>query len=179
MKYNDRFIYIMQEFNDALAHNVVKQLFELDNKSKKDIVLIINSDGGDVSALFAILGAMKIVKSSVATVCMGRAYSAAALLLIAGTKGKRFITPHSDIMFHEVSTEIEGKYSSIKDEMISLEHYDDMMQKIAKESLTIPFNRVLKRRKEAYFNADQALTIGAVDHILTDIDELTKYTQVI
>lgn len=179
MKYNERFVYIMQEFNDKLAVDVVKQLFELDNKSKKDIVMLINSDGGDVSSLFAIHGAMKLVKSNIATVCLGRAYSAAAMLLIAGTKGKRFITPLSDIMFHEVSSEVEGKYSTIKDELVSIEHYDKMMQKIAKESLTISFNKVLKRRKEAYYDAEQALAIGAVDHIITDVDELVKYTQII
>lgn len=176
MKYNDRFVYIMQEFNDNLARDVVKQLFELDNKNKKDITVFINSDGGDVSTLFAILGAMKLIKSDVATVCMGRAYSAAALLLIAGTKGKRYITPLSDIMFHEISSEVEGKYSSIKDELVSIDHYDKMTQKIAKESLTISFNKVLKRRKEAYYDAEQALKIGAVDHIITSVDEIANLT---
>lgn len=175
MSYSERFIYLMKDFGDDLAVSIVKQLFELDNKAKKDITLVINSDGGEVSALFAIHDAMKMVKSDVATLCLGRAYSAAACLLISGTKGKRFITPMSDIMFHEVSSEVEGRLSTIKDEMVSIEHYDNMMQKIAKENLGIPYTKVLRRRREAYYDANQALKVGAVDHIVQGIDDLTKH----
>ena len=177
MIYNDRFIYIMQEFNDTLAKNVVKQLFDLDNKNTNDIVMVINSDGGDVSTLFAILGTMKMIKSDVVTICSGRAYSAAALLLISGTKGKRYITPFSDIMFHEISTLVEGKYSSIKDELISVEHYNKTVQKIVKENLTISYNKVLMKRNEAYYDATQSLKIGAVDRIITNVNELVTISK--
>ena len=176
MSYNDRFIYLMRDFNDDMALNVIKQLFDLDNKNKRDIFLIINSNGGDLSALFAIHDAIKLIKSNVATVCIGRAYSAAACLLIAGKKGKRFITKHSDIMFHELSSEIEGKISAIKDEMESLKHYDSIMQELASENLGTSYKKVLKRRKEAYYNATEALDIGAVDYIINSIDDLAKYT---
>ena len=176
MSYNDRFIYLMRDFNDDMALNVIRQLFDLDNKNKRDIFLIINSNGGDLSTIFAIHDVIKLIKSDVSTVCIGRAYSAAACLLISGKKGKRFITKHSDIMFHELSSEIEGKISAIRDEMESLKHYDGIMQELASENLGTSYKKVLKRRKEAYYNAQEALDIGAVDYIINSIDDLAKYT---
>lgn len=175
MSYDERFIYIMAGFDDTLASIVTRRLFELDNKGKRDILLVINSEGGDVSTLFAIHDAMKLVRSDVATLCMGRAYSAAACLLISGAKGKRFITPMSDIMFHEVSAEVGGKISSMKDEMVSIQHYDNMMQRIAHENLGIPYKKVLRRRHEAYYDAKEALKVGAVDHIVSGIEEIGKF----
>ena len=172
MKYNDRFIYLMQDFSDMLALHVVKQLFELDSKNTKDIVLVINSDGGDVEALFAIHDAIKIVKSDVATLCIGHAFSCGANLLIAGTKGKRFITPISSIMFHEMSINVDGTVSNVKDELVSIKHYNNMLEKIAKDNLGPAYKGHTKSRKDNYFNAEQALKIGAVDHIVNNISEM-------
>lgn len=172
MKYNDRFIYIMQDFTDNLAQQVIKHLFELDNKNRRDITLIINSGGGDTDALFAIHDTMKMLRSDVATLCIGRAYSSAACLLVSGEKGKRFITPTSDVMFHEISSGVEGKISNMEDEMVSMKHYEAMMQKIVQANIGIPYHKILRKRRESYYNADQALKIGAVDKIVNSIDEV-------
>ena len=173
MKYNDRFLYLMQDFSDMLALHVVKQLFDLDGKNTRDIVLVINSDGGDVEALFAIHDAIKMVKSDVATICIGHAFSCAANLLIAGTKGKRFMTPISSIMFHEMTAKIDGSTSTINDEMVSIKHYSSMFTKFAKDNLHPEhYKQVLRPRKDIYFNAEQALEIGAIDHIVTNVSDM-------
>jgi ATP-dependent Clp protease protease subunit len=162
----------MGEFTDVFAQNIIKQLFDLDNKNSRDIVLIINSDGGDVSALFAIHDAMKMVGSDVATLCLGHAYSCAADLLIAGTKGKRFITPTSDIMFHEMSGKAEGSVSEIKDELVTIAHYNKMLRQMTINSLGEKHKYALRSRKDTYLNAEQSLKIGAVDHIVKNIDDM-------
>jgi ATP-dependent Clp protease protease subunit len=175
MKYNDRFLYLMQDFNDMLSLHIVKQLFELDSKNTRDIILVINSDGGDVEALFAIHDAIKIVKSDVATLCIGHAFSCAADLLISGTKGKRFMTPISSIMFHEMMMKMDGSTSNFNDEMVSIKHYNNMLAKIAKDNLNpAHYKQALRTRKDNYFNAEQALKIGAIDHIVTSINDMTS-----
>lgn len=162
----------MEGFTDIFAQNVVKQLFALDNKSTRDIVLVINSDGGDVSALFAIHDAMKMIRSDVATLCLGHAYSCAADLLIAGAKGKRFITPTSDLMFHEMSGKAEGSMSEIKDELVTIAHYNKMLRQMTINSLGKNHKFALRARKDTYLDAEQALKIGAVDHIVKNIDDM-------
>lgn len=173
MKYNDRFLYLMQDFSDMLALHVVKQLFDLDGKNTRDIVLVINSDGGDVDALFAIHDAIKMIKSDVATLCIGHAFSCAANLLISGTRGKRFMTPISSIMFHEITAKIDGSTSTLNDELVSIKHYNNVFAKIAKDNLDpLHYKQALKLRKDVYFNAEQSLEIGAIDHIVTNVSDM-------
>ena len=98
----DRIIMLGSEINDVVAELVVAQLLFLEAEDpEKDIQLYINSPGGSVSAGFAIFDTIQYIKPDVATICVGRAASMGAFLLSAGTKGKRFALPNSDIMIHQ------------------------------------------------------------------------------
>lgn len=176
MKYNERFVYVMQDFSDSLASNVIKLLFELDAKPKSDIVMLINSSGGDISAMTAIHDAMKMLRNDVATVCIGNAYSSAAVILAAGTKGKRFITPYSEVMLHEPSSKASGKYSEMMDEMKTLQFSDQIIKNILAKNVKVSVDEILIARTDKYFTAEEAVTVGLADHIVTSIDEVIKAT---
>ena len=99
----DRIIFLGGPLHDAVANSVIAQLLFLDNQdNKKDIKLYINSPGGSVTAALAVYDTMQYIKSPVATMCVGLAASAAAILLAAGEKGKRFALPNSEVLIHQV-----------------------------------------------------------------------------
>lgn len=100
---DNRIIRLTKAVDTETSEKIVEQLLKLDAiKSNKDIIFYINSPGGSVSDGMAIYDAMQIVKSDVKTICLGRCSSMAAILLSGGTKGKRYITPNSEVMIHEV-----------------------------------------------------------------------------
>src|SRR5437660_12476743 len=98
----ERIIFLGTPIDDTIANLVMAQLLHLESEDPdKDINLYINSPGGDISSLFAIYDTMQFIKPDIGTVCMGQAASAAAVLLAAGTKGKRYALPHSRILIHQ------------------------------------------------------------------------------
>ena len=116
----ERIIFIGGIIDDSLANLIIAQLLFLESQDqKKDIKLYINSPGGSVTAALAIYDTLRYVKCDVATICIGMAASAAALLLTAGTKGKRFILPNSEAMLHQVMGGAQGQASEIA---ISAQH---------------------------------------------------------
>src|SRR3990167_4058646 len=111
----DRVIFIGGPINDATANTIIAQFLFLElQDSKKDISFYINSPGGSVSAALAIHDTMQYVKPDVATICVGVAASAAALLLAGGAKGKRFSLPNSELLIHQVMGGIEGQAVEIE-----------------------------------------------------------------
>ncbi len=112
---NDRIIMLSDEVNDATASLVVAQMLYLEAQDPdKDINFYINSPGGSVSAGFAIYDTMNFIKCDVSTICLGMAASMGAFLLAAGTKGKRFALPNSEIMIHQPLGGTRGQASDIK-----------------------------------------------------------------
>ncbi|MBE6651103.1 MAG: ATP-dependent Clp endopeptidase proteolytic subunit ClpP [Ruminococcaceae bacterium] len=112
---NDRIIFLADEVNDATATLVVAQLLYLEAQDPdKDISLYINSPGGSISAGMAIYDTMNFIKCDVSTICIGMAASMGAFLLAAGTKGKRFALPYSEIMIHQPLGGMQGQASDIK-----------------------------------------------------------------
>src|ERR1700733_12409504 len=98
----DHIIFLGTPIDDTVANLISAQLLFLEYENPdKDISLYINSPGGDITGLFAIYDAMKFIKPDVATYCMGQAASAAAVLLAAGAKGKRYAMPHARILLHQ------------------------------------------------------------------------------
>lgn len=112
----ERIIFLSGAINDPLANTVIAQLLFLESQDpKKDIQLYINSPGGSVSSALAIYDTMQYIKPSVSTICMGLAASGGALLLAAGTKGKRYSLPNAEIMIHQVMAGgIEGQAVDIE-----------------------------------------------------------------
>src|SRR5437660_1756848 len=98
----ERIIFLGTPIDDTIANLIMAQLLHLESEDPdKDINLYINSPGGDITGLFAIYDTMQYIKPDIMTICMGQAASAAAVLLGAGTKGKRFILPHSRVLIHQ------------------------------------------------------------------------------
>lgn len=167
---DNRIIRLNKEVTAEEADKIVEQLLKLDAlKSKKDILFYINSPGGAVSSGMAIYDAMQMIKSDVKTICLGRCSSMAAILLSGGTKGKRYITPNSEVMIHEVSTFNCGKIGDVK---ISYEHSNALNERIIKiladnTGKDIEQIRQDIQPKDKWFNAEEALEYGLVDKILT------------
>ena len=168
--FDNRIIRLNKTIDAEVAENIVDQLLKLDTiKSKKDIIFYINSPGGAVSAGMAIYDAMQMVKSDVRTICIGRCASMAAVLLSGGTKGKRYITPNSEVMIHEVSSFNMGKVGELK---IDYEHTNTLNERIIKllaenTGKTIKQVRHDIQLKDRWFNAEEALKYGLGDKILT------------
>ena len=166
---DNRIIRLTKAVDTETSEKIVEQLLKLDTiKSKKDIVFYINSPGGTVSDVMAIYYAMQLVKSDIKTVCLGRCSSMAAILLSGGTKGKRYITPHSEVMIHEVSTFNCGKIGDVK---ISYEHSNALNERIIKilannTGKDIDQIRQDIQQKDKWFNAEEALEYGLIDKIL-------------
>ena len=168
--FDNRIIRLNKTIDAAVAEEIVDQLLKLDTiKSKKDIIFYINSPGGAVSAGMAIYDAMQMVKNDIKTICIGRCASMAAVLLSGGTKGKRYITPNSEVMIHEVSSFNMGKVGELK---IDYEHTNTLNERIIKllaenTGKTVKQVRHDIQLKDRWFNAEEALKYGLGDKILT------------
>ena len=169
----NRIIYINGEINGNLASYVIQRLLYLDSISHEDISLYINSAGGGVIDGLAIIDCMNILKSSVATICVGCAYSMAAIILASGTIGKRYSLLHSEIMLHEpFSNGVLGKESDIK---ISL----NRVNKYKESLIEILISKTKKNRKEIerqlnfdnFLNPMEARKIGIIDKVIKGGDE--------
>lgn len=167
--FDNRIIRLNKDIDTEEAEKIVEQLLKLDaTKSKKDIIFYINSPGGKVSDGIAIYDTMQMIKSDVRTICLGRCASMAAVLLSGGTKGKRYITPNSEVMIHEVSSYSGGKIGEIK---VSYEHsntLNERLMRILADNTGKSIKQIKKdtQLKDKWFNADEALKYGLVDKIL-------------
>jgi len=164
----DRIIFIRDEFNSQMADSVIAQLLFLETDDPEaDIHMYINSPGGSASAMLAIFDVMKYIKPAVSTLGMGQCMSAASFILAAGTKGKRFALPNTDIMIHELSTGTQGKYKDIKNYM---KHTDRLHEKVTKYYSEItgkPLARIKKDMEiDNYMSAEEAVEYGLIDKIL-------------
>jgi ATP-dependent Clp protease protease subunit len=103
----DNIIFLQTPIDDQIASLIAAQLIHLESENPdKDISIYINSPGGDITALFAIYDTMQFIKNDIATICLGQAASAAAVLLAAGTKGKRMALPHARVLLHQPSGQV-------------------------------------------------------------------------
>jgi ATP-dependent Clp protease, protease subunit len=111
----DRIVFLGTPIDDTVANLIMAQLLHLESEdADKDINLYINSPGGEITGLFAIYDTMQFIKPEIATYCMGQAASAAAVLLAAGTKGKRHALPHARILIHQPYSGAGGQASDIE-----------------------------------------------------------------
>ncbi len=164
----DRIIFIGTSIDDTVANLVIAQMLFLQMEDpKKDIHIYINSPGGSVTAGLAIYDTMQFVTCDVATYCMGMAASMGAVLLCAGTKGKRFALPNSDIMIHQVSGGAQGTASDV-------ERSVEFMYKLKRRLNHIIAHHSGKSVKDVerdadrdyYMTADEACKYGLVDEVV-------------
>lgn len=163
----DRIIFLTGPIYDDMANLIVAQLLFLESEDpKKDIALYVNSPGGAVTAGLAILDTMNHVKPDVSTVCVGMAASAAAVILAAGAKGKRFALPNAEVMIHQPSGGASGQATDIEITAKQILLTRDRLNKILAKSTGQPLERIEKDVERDYFMmAEEAKKYGIVDQV--------------
>lgn len=166
---NDRIIVLSDEVNDATASLVVAQLLYLEAQDpEKDISLYINSPGGSVTAGFAIYDTMQYIKCDVSTICMGMAASMGAFLLSAGTKGKRYALPNSDIMIHQPSGGAQGQATEIEITAKHILKTKAKLNKILAENTGKPVEVIAQdTERDNFMSAEEAHEYGLIDKVIS------------
>ncbi|OGZ39326.1 MAG: ATP-dependent Clp endopeptidase, proteolytic subunit ClpP [Candidatus Portnoybacteria bacterium RIFCSPLOWO2_02_FULL_39_11] len=164
----ERIIFLGGAINDAVANAVIAQLLFLDSQDpKKDIQLYINSPGGVVTAGLAIYDTMQYVKADVSTICIGVAASMGAVLLAAGTTGKRFILPNSEVLLHQVMGGVEGQAVDIDIAARQILKVKDRLNQILVKHTGKDIKKLEKDTDRDFFmSAEEAKEYGVVDKIL-------------
>jgi len=163
----DRIIFLGGGIDDDVANLIIAQLLFLESEDpKKDISLYVNSPGGSVTAGLAILDTMNHVKPAVSTVCVGMAASAAAVILAAGEKGKRYALPNAEVMIHQPWGGAQGQATDIE---ITAKHIlatRDRLNKILSKTTGQPLEKIEKDVDRDYFMmAEEAKKYGIVDQV--------------
>jgi ATP-dependent Clp protease protease subunit len=166
----DRIIFLSGPIEDHGANLVIAQLLFLASEDpKRDIQLYINSPGGSVSAGLAILDTMNHIKPDVATVCVGMAASAAAVILAVGAKGKRYVLPNAEVMIHQPWGGAQGQATDIE---ITTKHIiatRERLNKILSKATGQPLSKIEKDVERDYFmTAEDAKKYGLVDEVLAN-----------
>ena len=166
----NRIVFLIGEISYVRATEVIMKLLYLDNlKRSTEISLYINSPGGSVDDTMAIYDTMRFISSPIATYCIGRAQSGAAIILAAGTKGKRFALPHAKVMLHQPWGGVTGQAADIKiqaeeilkakamiNELLS-KHTGQAVEKISSET-----------ERDRYMSAEEAKAYGLIDEVLLE-----------
>ena len=165
----DRIIIIGEEITDHTANSVVAQLlFLAADDPEKEISLYINSPGGSTTAGFAIYDTMQIIKPDVRTICTGMAASFGAMLLLAGTKGKRCALPNSEIMIHQPLGGARGQATEIEISARRILKLREHINQIIADRTGQPVEKVAKDTDRDYFmSAEEAKAYGIIDEILS------------
>ncbi|MFA6341943.1 MAG: ATP-dependent Clp protease proteolytic subunit [Fibrobacteraceae bacterium] len=163
----ERIIFLGTPINDEVANNVMAQLIFLEYENpEKDITLYINSPGGYVSAGLAIYDTMQHIRPNIATICIGNSISMAAILLAAGTKGKRYALPHSRIMLHQPSGAATGQSTDIQIHAKEIIKTRETLTEIIAKHSGRDINEVrTKTDRDFYMSPEEALEFGVIDEI--------------
>jgi ATP-dependent Clp protease protease subunit len=165
----NRIVFLVGEINHASASRVMMQMLYLQNQRRgQEINLYINSPGGAVDDTLAIYDTMQFMGSNVATYCIGRAYSGAALLLTAGAAGKRFILPHAKVMIHQPYGGVTGQAEDIRLQAEQIiKSKQALIDILARHTGQSPERIRDDSERDKYFTADEAKEYGLVDEVLT------------
>lgn len=163
----ERIIFLGTPINDEVANNVMAQLIFLEYENpEKDITLYINSPGGYVSAGLAIYDTMQHVRPNIATICIGSCASMAAVLLSAGTKGKRYALPHSRIMLHQPSGAATGQSTDIQITAKEIIRTKDTLTEIVAKHTGRAVEEVREKTdRDFYMSPEEAKAFGVIDEI--------------
>ena len=166
----ENILFLGTPIDDTIANLVCAQLIHLESENPdKDINIYINSPGGDISALFAIYDTMQFIKNDIATICLGQAASAAAVLLAAGTKGKRLALPHSRVLLHQPYAQVG--YSQVTDlELAAREilRMREILEEILAKHTGQPIDRIHKDTdRDFVMEATAAKEYGIIDEVIS------------
>ncbi len=174
----DRIIFLGTAINDEVANLLIAQMLFLESQDpSKEINFYINSPGGVVTAGLAVYDTMQYIKPDIATVCIGQAASMGALLLAAGTSGKRYSLPNSRIMIHQPMGGAQGQASDIALQAKEILQVREMLNQILVHHTKRPLEEIEKDTDRDYFmSGEDAKTYGIIDHVITNRDDLDSIT---
>jgi ATP-dependent Clp protease protease subunit len=164
----DRIVFLGNPIEDNLANTIIAQLLFLQTEdSEKDIHLYINTPGGVVSAGMAIYDTMQYIKPDIATYCLGQAASMGALLLTAGTKGKRFVLPHSRVMIHQPIGGFYGQATDVEIHAKEILKMKETLNNIMSKHTGQPLEKIQVDTERDYFmSGEEAKEYGIVDEVI-------------
>jgi ATP-dependent Clp protease protease subunit len=164
----ERIIFLGTPIDDTVANLVMAQLLHLEAEdADKDINLYINSPGGEITGLFAIYDTMQFIKPEIATYCMGQAASAAAVLLAAGTRGKRHALPHARILIHQPYGGAAGQAADIEIQAKEINRMRELLEKVLAHHTGQPTDKISKDTdRDFIMSADEAKEYGIIDEVI-------------
>ncbi len=164
----ERIVFLGSPIDDNVANLVVAQLLHLQSDDPdKDISLYINSPGGDMTALFAIHDTMQFLGNDVATYCVGQAASAAAVLLAAGTRGKRHSLPHARILIHQPYGGAAGQAADIEIQAKEITRMRELLERVLAHHTGQPIEKISKDTdRDFIMSADEAKEYGIIDEVI-------------
>jgi ATP-dependent Clp protease, protease subunit len=166
----DNIIFLQTPIDDQIASLICAQLIHLESENPdKDINIYINSPGGDITALFAIYDTMQFIRNDIATICLGQAASAAAVLLAAGTKGKRLALPHSRILLHQPYGQVGyGQVTDLELAAKEILRMRDLLEEILSDHTGQPLERIhADTDRDFVMEAGEALEYGIIDTVIS------------
>jgi ATP-dependent Clp protease protease subunit len=173
----DNIIFLQTPIDDQIASLISAQLIHLESENpEKDINIYINSPGGDITALFAIYDTMQFIRNDIATICLGQAASAAAVLLAAGTKGKRLALPHSRILLHQPYGQVGyGQVTDLELAAAEILRMRDLLEQILSHHTGQPLERVhADTDRDFVMEANEALEYGIIDSVISSRDSVDQ-----
>jgi ATP-dependent Clp protease, protease subunit len=173
----DNIIFLQTPIDDQIASLICAQLIHLESENpEKDINIYINSPGGDITALFAIYDTMQFIRNDIATICLGQAASAAAVLLAAGTKGKRLALPHSRVLLHQPYGQVGyGQVTDLELAAKEILRMRDLLEQILAHHTGQPIARVhTDTDRDFVMEANEALAYGIIDTVITSRDAVDR-----
>jgi ATP-dependent Clp protease protease subunit len=172
--FHERIIVLGDELDQAGGNRICAQLVALAaDDPRRDIRFWINSPGGSVPAMLAIMDVMRAIPNDVATIAVGMAASAGQFLLTAGTRGKRAALPHSRILLHQGSAGIGGTAVDVELQADDLRHTRDTVLGLIAENTGQPIERIMQDSlRDRWYTAEQSVEYGFIDHVTDRFDEL-------
>ncbi len=168
----DRIIFLGTPIDDTVANLLVAQLLHLESEDPdKDISIYINSPGGEITGLFAIYDTMQFIKCDINTICVGQAASAAAVLLSAGTPGKRFALPHARVLIHQPNGGASGQASDIQIQAAEIMRMRTLLDEILAHHTGQTIAKISSDTdRDFIMSAPEAKIYGIIDEVLTNRD---------
>ncbi len=175
----DRIIFLGTAMNDEIANLIIAQLLFLESEDPdKDINFYVNSPGGLVTAGLAVYDTMQYIKPDIATVCIGQAASMGAVLLAAGTRGKRYSLPNSRILIHQPMGGFQGQASDIEIQAKEILRMKDRLNRILMDHSGKKLEDIQKDTDRDFFmSGEEAKKYGIVDHVIANRDDLDHLEQ--
>ncbi len=173
----ENIIFLQTPVDDTVASLISAQLIFLESENPdKDINIYINSPGGDITALFAIYDTMQFIKNDIATICLGQAASAAAVLLAAGTKGKRLALPHARVLLHQPSGQVGyGQVTDLELAAAEIQRMREILDGILSEHTGQPIEKIhVDTDRDFVMEAQEALEYGIIDQVISSREAVDR-----